>query len=374
MGNELNLRSSRTVVAREATYNTDQIAVDIAADSAMRYEAFTDVAVTMNGDFRERNITRPNYGNNRGRYSPRNLGWTVNGIIPAPATAGNAPLGLDNWFVGAGFTETLVASTTSTYERPAGVALDQAGLTVYHWLQHKEDYTWRLIYGTGIRNNLTFAASAREYATWTATGESANFPVDSTVTSDPHGWSLDQAFFGNFTAGAGLILDKDGVDISVGYVGTETTDDPRGLILETDSIITVNAVPYPISAFSIDLGNTITVKERTSSTSTVGPVCIVDAAPTLELTLDRSGAGFEDAVDALHAQREASATLVLSDGLSTGGTRLTITVPDLQIRDVAGPNDAAGTAAWTIPCQANTDWPTNQGGGSDITFVWSVTP
>lgn len=366
MTTELLARESKIILAREGTYGTDAIDLQNNKAVARRYEAFTEVAVAFNGDFRERNIVRPSFSNNRGQYSRRNATWTIDGIVPVPGTAGNAPLGLDHLLVAAGCKETLVATTTATYALSTTAT---AGLSGYLWKRHADTYVWRLTYGTGMRGNISISGNVRDWVTFQSTLETNNFPFAPTATNELRGWSLDLAYF---DADGTILLDKAGATITT-YTGVETMDDPRGLMLEVDSVITIDSVAFPISAFSLDFGNTVKIKEATSSTanSTAG-TWLTGRNVTGDFTLAQGGAAFEKALALLHADSEVSCTIVMKDGLGSGGTTLTITMGDLQLRSVDGPEDSEGLAAFTLPFQANADW-SNELGDNELTLVWSVT-
>jgi len=204
--------------------------------------------------------------------------------------------------------------------------------------------------------------------TFSAVGEAKNFPVSSD-TAAFKGWSADLAFFDGGTPS--IALDKTGS--AVVYTGTETMDDARGLFLEPTSVITIDGVAFPISAFQLDWGNTVKVKEATSSTTneTAGSY-VTGRNVNGNFTLQDTGAAYEKATSMLHADSEVSCTLVMTDGLGSLGTTLTITMSDLQFRAVDGPNDEEGLAAWTLPFQANADW-SNELGDNELTLVWSVT-
>jgi hypothetical protein len=364
MTTELLFREAKIIQAREGTYGTD--AIDLANNLAVarRYEAYTSVQVTHNGDFRERAIVRPSFSNNRGQFMRKNQTWAIEGLLPAPATAGDAPLGLADLFIASGMAEALVDNTTATYTLSTTAT---AGLTLYHYMRHVDSYVWRMTYGLGVRGNTVISGSVRDYATFTFTGESTIYPYTTTGNALYKGWSRDLAFFD--TDGT-ILLDKMGAGIS--YSGVESMDDPVGLLLEPDSVLTIDSVAFPISQFTLDFGNVVKVKEATSSVEEVAGVWITGRNVTLNVTLEQSGTAFEKALDLLLARSEVAATLVLTDGMGTGGTKVTITMGDLQVRNVEGPGDAEGLANWTIPLQANADW-SNELGDNEMTIVWSVT-
>lgn len=364
MTTELLFSEQKTIQARESTYGTDVIDLANNLAVARRYEAYTSVSVVHNGDFRDRDIVRPSFSNNRGQFARRNQTWTIEGILPAPATAGDAPLGLADLLVASGMSETLVDDTTATYALSTTAT---AGLTMYHWMRHVDSYVWRMTYGTGIRGNISITGSVRDFCRYSFAGESINYPYTTTGNALYRGWSRDLAFFD--TDGT-ILLDKNGASIT--YTGTETMDDPVGLFLEPDSVLTIDSVAFPISDFTLDLGNTVKVKEATSSTEEVAGVYITGRNVTLNVTLENSGAAFEKAMDLLHADSEVAATLVLTDGTGSNGTTVTFTMGDLQVRNVEGPGDAEGLANWTIPLQANADW-SNELGDNELAIVWSVT-
>ena len=365
MATELLSGESKTILARESTYGTDEIDLANNLAVARRYEAFTAVTVVPNGDFRERNITRPSFSNNRGQYSPRNQTFTFEGIVPAPTTAGDLDKhGLSDLLVASGMTEALSAGVTSTYTMSTTAT---AGLTCYTYKRHADAFVWRMTYGVGIRTNMSISGSIRDFVTFTATGEAKNFPVSSD-TANFKGWSDDLAFF---DSDGTIALQKTGAAIT--YTGTETMDDARGLFLEPTSVITIDSVAFPISAFQLDWGNNVKVKEATSSSATETAGSYVTGRNVNgNFTLADTGAAYEKACAMLHADSEVSATIVLTDGLGSGGTTVTITMGDLQFRSVDGPNDDEGLAAWTLPFQANADW-SNELGDNELTLVWSVT-
>lgn len=365
MTTELLTRQAKIIQAREGTYGTDAIDLQTNKTAARRYEAYTNVQVTHNGDFRERAIVRPSFSNNRGQFARRNQTWTIEGLLPAPETAGDAPLGFADLLIASGMAEALVDNTTATYTLSTTAT---AGLTLYHYMRHVDSYVWRMTYGLGVRGNTVISGSVRDYATFAFTGESINYPYATTGNALYKGWSRDLAFFD--TDGT-ILLDKAGATITT-YTGVETMDDPVGLFLEPDSVLTIDSVAFPISQFTLDLGNVVKVKEATSATEGVAGVWITGRNVTLNVTLEQSGAAFEKAMDLLHADSEVSATLVLTDGTGTGGTKVTFTMGKLQVRNVEGPADAEGLANWTIPLQANADW-SNELGDNELTIVWSVT-
>ena len=367
MGEELLTREQWTIQARESSYGTDEI--DLATNNAgssvsHRFEAYTNVSVALNGDFRERDIARASFSSNRGQFIRKNQTWTVEGIVPCPATAGDAPLGLADLLVASGCTEALVDDTTATYGLSTTAT---AGLSMYHWKRLADAATQQLIYGTGIRGNMEFAFSVRDYARFTFTGESNSYPLDSTKTSNPHGWSKDLGFID--LSDASFALDQNGAAIT--HTGTQTGDDPRGLFLETAAILTVDSVAIPVSGGSVNFNNNVVVRGRTSSSTESGPVLITGRSIQPTFTFETMTA-WEKAADLLHADSEVSATLVLTDGLGSGGTTLTFTWPKLQVRGLEGPSDANGLANWSLPCQANGNH-TDGIGDDEMTIVWSVT-
>lgn len=369
MGEELLFTEKRTIIEREATYNTDQIAIEVAASNPLRYEAFEQVDVVANVDPRPRAILRPAFGSNRAQVIPKNLSWTMGGIVPLPSTPGNAPLGMDNLMVGAGMSENVVLNTTATYSLET---LAQAGLTIYHWMRQADEDTYRFIYGTGCRGNFSINGSTRDWVRFASTLESANFPLDTTQTAGNRGWTLDLAWF-NTTTGV-LLLDRNG-DALVGYVPAETTDDPLGLLLRPQSTITIDGVCFPVSAFSLDHGVNIKTKEVTCSAVGVpGGVFLTGRGITGDFTLAEGGTAFEKALSLLHADSEVTFSMVMEDGQGTGGNRLTVSGSAMQLTNVTGPQDDEGLAAWTIPFQVNNDWVTNPMGDTELTYVWSVTP
>jgi hypothetical protein len=365
MSSELLIAESRLILARESTSGTD--AIDLANNLAIarRYAAFTKVDVKHNLEFRERNILRPTFSSNRGQVVPLNQTWSIEGIVPCPSTAGNAPLDFADLLVFCGANEALVGDTTATY---TFLTTAQASGTAYYWKRYVDTYVWLMTYGTGIRGGMTIKGSVNDYSTFAFTGDSNNFP-ESTDTAAFRGWSAPLAFFDSGTPS--IALDKTGAAIV--YSGTETTDDPRGMMLEPTSVMTIDSVAFPISAYEISLGNAVTPKQRTSATAGVSTVLITGRGVTVNLTLEQSGTALRKALTMLHADSEVSATLVQTDGLSTGGSTLTSTFPKLQARDVEGPTDSEGLAAWTLPFQANGDHVTGSSADDEFSMVWSVT-
>lgn len=367
MASELLFTESRTTIARESTYGTDAVAAAIAANGALRYEAFTDVQMALNGEFLERAIRRGSFSNNSGVYLKKNLGITISGILPVNGTAGDAPLGLDHLLVACGFTET-DGGTSFTYALDTdfqGTA--STSLSIWHWQRHADAAnTWRAIYATGVRGNLTLQGSVGEFVTYTFTGASNNFP-DTTDTAAFDGWSADLQWF---DGSGGLNLDPDGT--STVYAGSESYDDPTGVYLEA-ATITVDGVPFPCSAFSIDLGNVINEKEITSANTVVDQVLVTGRNVTGDFTLQDTGAAFEKALSIMLSASSVSATIVMTDRQGAGGSTVTITMPKLQVRNVGGPNDSNGLASWTVGFQANGDHATDGVADDEISIVWSAT-
>lgn len=363
MGSERLFSETKTIQARESTYNTD--AIDLANNLAVarRYENYTSVVCTPNGDFRERTPTAPAFGNFKGYYIPRNQTWTVEGDVPCPATAGDAPLGLADFLVASNCSEALVDDTTATYTLSTTAT---AGLTMYHWGRFVDTYTWAFVYGTGIRGNTTIRGSVRDKCTFTFTGESANF-FDTSDTADAFHWSDDLAWFD--TDGT-ILLDKTGASII--YTGTETVDDPRPLFLEPDAVLTWNSVPFPIESFELNFGMGTKVKEATSASTQVAGVYNTSRAVTFSCVLASSGAAFEAFKDGLQAHTEAACTLVMTDGTGSGGTTVTITMNKLQFTGFSDPTDSDGLVTWQLNFQANVD-ATTQTLNNELSLVWSVT-
>lgn len=367
MATELLYTESRTTAARESTYGTDAVAAAIAANGALRYETYTDVQMEMKGAFLERDVRRGSFSNNRGVYLKKNLGVTISGYVPTNGTAGDAPLGLDNLLVCCGFTET-DGGTSFTY------ALDtdfqgsaSTSLSIWHWQRHVDAAnTWRAIYATGVRGSLNFSGSVGEFVSYTFTGASNNFP-DTSDTAAFDGWSADLQWF---DGSGGLNLDPDGT--STVYAGTETYDDPNFVYLEA-ATITVDGVQFPCSAFSIDIGNVVNEKEVTEANTVVDQVLITGRNVTGDFTLEDTGAAFEKALAIMLASSEVTATIVMSDRLSAASSTVTITMPDLQVRTVGGPNDSNGLASWTVGFQANGDHATDGVADDEISIVWSTT-
>lgn len=367
MGNELLVAEKRLLVAREATYNTDQIAIEVAADNPLRYEAFTQIDVAHNRDFRERNILRPAHGLNRGQQIPKNTTFTLAGMMPLPATPGDAPLGLDNLLVAAGMTEALVDDTTATY---AFSSSEAASLTLYHWMRFKDTDTFTFTYGTGGKANVQLAGSIRDWCTFNSTVECANYPLAASETSVLRAWSDDLAWFDMSTGE--LLLDKDG-DALVGYTPDESTDDPNGLLLHPSSVLTIGGTAYRIRSFSIDFGVVLNLKEVTSASAQLDGVWIVGRGVKGSFELYNSGADWKAAKTALENNAEAAATLVLVDGLGSGGTTVTLTWEGLQFEGIESMQDVNNLAAHGLTFRSNTDWDNNPMGDTELTLVYSVT-
>lgn len=365
MGDELLSREQYTIQKRESVYGTDEI--DLANNLAVnhRFEAYDDVSVVMNGDFRERNINRTNFDPSRGQYIPNNQTWTVEGVLPVATTAGDLDKhGVSDLLVASGMSEALSAGVTSTYTLSTQAT---AGLTMYHWRRLADSGTEKFTFGTGIRGDMVISGTVRDYVTFSFTGQSNNYP-ESTDAAGMKGWSKDLDFID--ASDGSFNLQKTGATIV--YTGTQTGDTALGLFLETAAILTIGGQAYPVTGFTIPFNNTVTQRVRTSASVSGGPVFITGRSiqPSFQFETETE---WEDAATHMLANDELSSTLVLTDGLGTGGTTVTFTWPKLQLRQLDGPNDTGGLAGYVLGTQANGDHSDGLGDDS-MSIVYSVTP
>lgn len=369
MAEELSALVSKWLIAQESTYGTDEIDLANNLAVARRYAYLgEDSDITTNPERRGRQATRPSFGSVRGINVRRNLAVNVNGEVIAAndpgQSGGEYPFDMRDFMVAAGMSETIVDSTSATYA-PSTEAT--AGLSIYRYKRFLDaTQTWQLIYATGVRGNFQMSANAGEIATWSFEGQSNNYPLDSTQTSDPHGYSKDLQFFGSDGT---IALDKNGDSIT--YTGAETIYDPNPMYFESGTI-TINSITYDVTNFTINHNNQVSVRLAGSSNPFARAVFITQRGVTVEVGLGVTGAAFEDALDQCFDQAEVSGTFVLTDRLGSGGSTLTVTCPKLQF-DPPTPQEVEGMQEWTVPLKANGDWGSDQTGDNEISYAWTVT-
>lgn len=372
MAKELSADVGKWLFGREPGGSYNQDAIDLANNLAVAriYQyVHADSAISPNVERKDRTGTRPSFGSSRGITLRRNLGVAIRGDVVAAnnpgSPGGEYPYGMSDCMVAAGMAETIVASTSATYapKTEAGEAL-----TVYHWERFLDAaQTWQLIYATGVRGNFSMEASGPgEIATWAFDGESANFPFDSGVTANPHGYSVDLAFF---DADGTIALDKNGAAIV--YTGLESVDDPTPMYFEAGTV-TIDGTNFEVDNFKINHNNRVTIRMAGTANPYVEAVLITQRLPTLEVGLVTTGAGFKKAIDKALDNAEMSGSLVLTDRMGTGGSTLTIACPKLQA-NFATRRDIEGLRGWTLPLAANGNWAAAQVGDNEISYAWTVT-
>lgn len=369
MAEELSSVVAKWLSAREATYGTDVIDLANNLATARRYEYFrAESTIDPVVERRDRAGTRPSFGSTRGINVRRNLAVEITGDVVAANNPGNAggeyPFGMADCMVYSGMAETIVSATSATYA-PSTAAT--AGGTFYHWRRFLDAaQTWQFIYATGVRGNFTLSAEAGEIATWSFSGRSNNFPLNSGVTANPHGWSVDLAWFD--TDGT-ILLDKNGA--SIVYTGTETVDDPTPMYFEGGTF-TIDGTTFTADSIKIDHRNQVTEKLAGTANPFVDAVYITQRGVAVEIGVANTGADFEKALDKCLDNAEVSGTFVFTDRTGTGGSTLTITCNKLQF-DFPTARDVDGLRAWTIPLAANPNWGGAQIGDNEISYAWTVT-
>lgn len=369
MAQELSLVAQKWLLARESTYNTDEIDLANNLAVARRYAVMDrgTTGLTPNVDNVQRSVTHPSFGSAKSINIPRNVSVRLGGSVRAASNPGNAggeyPFTMSDAMVAAGMTETIVSTTSATYV-PSTTAT--AGLSIYNWRRMLDAYTWQNCYATGVRGNFSMTGNVQEIATWAFEGESANFPDDAASAAGHYGWSKDLAWF---DSDGTILLDKNGASII--YTGTETVESVVPMYLEA-ATLTIDSIAHPVSSFTLNHNNTVRVKQITSGAPTTQGVFITNRGVTLEVQLEETGSAFENILADAKLNTEVSGTLVLTDRLGSGGSTLTITLPKLQYMF---PTEAEvdGMAAWSLRMQANGNWASSQLGDNEISYAWTVT-
>ena len=365
-GGHLFSNLGRVAWSTEATYGTDQIDLDIAANTNITYGDVREVSIVPNATLVEAPRVRGSGSREAHCRVKGNQSVTITGAFSGAIAEGGSgtemPL-IGGLLQACGLSETLDPATTATYA-PSTTA--QSAVTVWHWMRGAEVYKSRLMYATGVRGNMEINFALNEEATYTFTGESNNLPESTDAAGFDQGISNELAFFD----ATGLIaLDKDGATDPV-YTGTEAYDDAPKFCSETLTI-TLDSVVLQCKSVTYNLNREIVKVEEITGTPTTAKVLSLPGSCTIDIVLAESGAGFEKVMDLVKSQAEVNYSHVSS--LGSGNDDWTATHNDVQV-DPSGPVRQANGSILehSFRLVSNADFAASILGDNEFSWQWGT--
>ncbi len=362
----LSFTKGRSLIELETTYGTD--AIDLANNLAVNrtYQDFRTVEVVPNTIPVEVQRVRGSGSPVAGDILLDSQSVTIEGALAGAVGVGGAGTEAPAFAAllkAAGLSETIVASTSATYQPTT--TIDQS-ISMYHYKRDLEFYQFRLLVLTGLRGSLSMTFTLDDEATYTFEGIANNLPVDST-TADFKWISDSLAFFDS----SGLIdLDKTGSAIV--YTGSEAyADDPK--LIVNNITVTVDGQDLCLSELTLNMNRVNTqVRAIKGATTTAKVLNLFDAPITLDMTLAESSDGYDKLLDLWINSSEVAATVTAS--LGTGNDRVRLEIPKLQVLAAPSMSDNGGTVAHSFTARLSGDYGSNIRGDNDFQLIWDAAP
>lgn len=369
MADQLSSERARYVIADEVTYGVDQVDLylqDGAED--ILYQELASPVVDPDRTLIEFDRARGSASGNRHATVPLNTAVSAtyamtgaSNVSSGTSSVPEAP-GYREILLAANLVETVVAATSATYT-PATVA--QGSYTAYYYGRQLNSENYRLVYTTGVRNNLNFVFNMNEEAVIEMNGIGLYQGV----------WS-DRAQFFDPSTGAVALL-KDGVSaVTARTTGVEQYLD-RDPILVKGITLQIDGVEFEVTAINMDLGWTLAPIETANASTGITEVKLTRPSTGSRiggsLTLFDGENGFDKAWDLYEDDSEVSFSLVATSGDGgSGSDRITLTASNLQLFKPAE-GDSNGLRTFDIPWFLNGDW-SDLAADNDFTLVYDTVP
>ncbi len=363
---DLSTQRRRCIAASESTYATDAVATALTTNTAdIVYQDVRSIDITPTRV--QVDLPRARGSHSGTRHKTVANATSVSADVAMTGwvsdTAGEEDPDHAVWLKGAGFNETIVSTTSSTYNL---ATVQQAAVSAYALHREVDGTGWRLDTTRGARGNAAFEFASNEEARYTWEGMGL---YDDEL-------SASAAFVGSDGA---IALLKDGsTAVTARSTGEEKYADSDNILICRNITVTVNSNPWPVSNITFATGWTVSLKEVATGTAGVSKVFLTRAddggsRPGGSFTLVDADTAMDDMLAKLKDAGEFAVTIVLTAGDgSAGSARCTITMPKCQI-GLPTRQDSNGLLAHEVPYFANGDW-TDLAGDNGVSFKFDEVP
>ena len=325
----LSSRYGVAMVASESTYGTDQIDIDLNADTDVVYQKFESCKVTEVGTMLRPNTVRATHDNEEHVYVKNGATVEITGFLTGKSgSAGTAP---DYAAVlkAANLKETVNAATSVVYNAQTE---RQSGMTVVKHDFEVDTTKSRMKYTEGVIGNCSFSMAANDFAKFSFSG-----------TGLSHNVHTDDLQYFEASTGKPL-LDNGGSSIT--YAGTYAYSAKSPIVCKSMTV-TFAGTTYNVANVNIDVAFGTGTLDTVNGATTYNQVFNTrggDAPVSGSFQLVSSAADYDDFLSKFPASTPGAMVFTVTDGTDT----ISFSLPNAQL-GVAGDADVNGIAAYEIP-------------------------
>lgn len=315
--------------ATEATYGTDQIDIDLNANTDVVYQQVESITITPAATIRRPTTVRATHDNVEHVIIQNGATVSMTGLLTGKESAAGDPPEYAAVLKCCNLDETINASTSAVYNT---ATIRQSGMTVVAHMFGVDGTESRLISTTGVQGNISFAFEANDFARWSFDGTGNSFNVE----------SADLQYFEASTGKP--LLDNGGAAIT--YLGTYGYSSKSPMVCKSMTV-TFGGTTYNVSSVNIDVAYSTGTLDTVNGATTYSQVFNTrgdDSPVSGSFTLVSSGADYDDLLSKWPAGTAAAAVFTVTDGTDT----ISISVPNMQF-GAPGGSDVNGISAYEVP-------------------------